>query len=311
MNETELRALFADAVAKGAMTADALDKLVADKIAKGECKSDDDDKDGDDDKDSKYDADMIDKAAASLAEATASLVKAENTKANPGWEDPGAPDTGATNPETRPPTERTPIPLSVNWEDLNASSVMQDIVKAATTETTKGVVKAVYDLFKGAMGDIEALIGEAVEKATKPQTDRIKALVANAKAQNDMLKGVGDSVKKAATRKQVSDLAKAGASQPQQREGQPFVRPNLANLQVLPAPGDRPPADGRGQGGGMWSHDSLQDRIDQEMSGLAKGAINADTRGRKNVLAQASIELSSPGSNPDAIAAKHNIHKAA
>lgn len=308
MNETELRALFADAVAKGAMSADALDNLVADKIAKGECKSDDD-KDGDDDKDSKFDADMIDKAATGLAEATAALTKAETTKANPGWEDPGAPDTGATNPETRPPTERTPLPLSTNWEDLNASSVMQDIVKAATAETTKSVVKAVHDLLKGALGDIESYVGEAIEKATKPQTDRIKALVSAAKAQNDMLKGVGDSVKKAATRKQVSELAKAGAQAPQARQGLPFERPNLANLQVVPAPGDRPPTDGRG--GGMWTHDSLQDRIDQELNGFAKAAVNADSRGRKNVLAQASIELSSPGSNPDAIAAKHNIHKVA
>lgn len=304
MNENDLRALFADAVAKGAMSQADLDKLVADKIAKGECKASDD-KDDDEDKDAKMDADMIDKAATALAEATESLNKAETTKSTAGWEDPGAPDTGATNPETRPPTERKPIPLTVDFENLQPGPIMEDLVKALVTAIGPRVAQVTAEILKAAIGDIADEVKDSVEKATKPQTDRIKALVANAKAQNEMLKGVGDSIKKAATKKQVNDLAKAGRTPPAQPGWQ---RPELSSLQVIPAPGDK--ADTT-HGAGTWSHSSLQDRIDSELAGLAKGAINADTRRRRQELAQASIELSTPGSDPDAVAAKNHIGQAA
>lgn len=299
MNETELRALFADAVAKGAMSQADLDKMVADKIAKGECKADDDKDKDDDDKDDKFMADAIDKAASALADLTDKMNKADTS----GWEDPGSPSTGATNPETRPPTERTPIPLSVNFTNLDASSIMTDLVKAGIGNM---VTEIVTDLLKAALEDWNAQVKDAVAKATQPQADRIKALVSNAKAQNEVLKSLGDGIKKAATKKQVDAIAKA--SRPAQGGGSvlPFHRPDLSNLQVVPAPGDTTSQ----QRHGVWTADTLSDRIDSEMRQLQKAGRNYETTNRLNVLADAQVRLATPGANADAIAKSLNIQAA-
>lgn len=280
MNEKELRALFADAVAKGGMTQAAVDAIVTDKIAKGECKADDD-KDKDDDADARMDAEKMDKAAKAVAD----VLKAGDTK---GWADPSHPDSNATSPEFRPPAERTAVSHETPFDSMNAGTIMQDLVKAAlekalTSDVITGAIQkaaedTLYPLLKGFEADLADGIKKAMSPALKPILDRAQALVNHAKQSEALLKGmaeqqtvIGEVVQKAATKKQVKDFIEKAGKQAPAAAAPGFQRPTLANLAVVPAPGDQP------QGGkGGWDVDAIFARINAEITGLTKAGAERD-----------------------------------
>lgn len=265
-----------DQLAKAGLDATDIDTLVKAKCDAGDYADEDEGVEGDDD-------DAMEKAQAKY---DADLKKAMELKVRDFAT--REPNTNATNPETRPPDERTEVPMNI--DDVGDESSL-------TTDIVKGAYEAIGDIIKA---EIEPVLA-ALQKARADQaalTREVREGNAIVKAQGALLKAQSveiDKVRKA-TRKAAEQSNRALNRTP--ADTQPAAP--SAGYKVVPEPGERRSNSG-------VSLDAVQNAIAKakvEIEAKPAHQIDGRDRERLEMLRNASFDAYQPDANLAAIAAQ-------
>lgn len=266
-----------DQLAKAGLDAADIDRLVKAKCADGDEYADDegDEDEGDDEMAkamAKYDADL--KKAAELK------VRDFATR---------EPSTNATNPETRPPDERSEIPMDI--DDVgDYSSLSNDIVK--------GAYEAIDDIVKSAVGPLADQLAKAlgaIAQVTKLAAEGNAIM----KAQGALIKAQGDTIAKLTKATKKAAIADQRLANRTPAAVQPGVN---GSYTVVPEPGERRPAGP--------SAEVIQDHISKALAEAEKvPPSQRDGRWREaqNALNEALLDSYDPAANTTELARRVSL----
>lgn len=286
LREKEYRALYADALSKGAMKPEEVDALVKAAQDDGRCYGPDEE---DDDEGSEEIDKAADMAKAARADLDAELAKASTydndmasrLQAYEVQDTPGEfPD-----PQARTATRRTGT-SDMDIDKLPAGEVLRDICK--------GAVKSEMSLWGPAM--LQDIL-QGVADIGAPQRQRtealFKGLVAHMKAQDERIDALTSLVKAGASKQKArfEKLQKAltggnGGSAPVYD-----MTGKVPNLTIVPEPGEKPNQGSGNSGGSRLEKSTLIDWAMAQMDELQKSGGGVQARARFEKLADAVGEL--------------------